>query len=93
MKRKNHFFYESRSGQRRPDRLPPILHLNRDKYVQDDTAGLNAIAHSEGWLTPPPGVARVTLKPWQQAVFWGLRVYIVVMLVVMGIGFFHGAGG
>ena len=93
MNRKDNLFNESRSRQRRPDQLPPILRLNRNKYVKDDTAGLSAIAHSEGWLTPPPEVTRVTLKPWQQAVFWGLRVYIVVMLVVMGIGFFHGAGG
>jgi predicted cobalt transporter CbtA len=37
-------------------------------------------------------VTRVSLRPWQQAVFWGLRVYIVVMLGVMAVGFAKVAG-
>jgi hypothetical protein len=70
--------------------VPPV-HSHRPSL--DDEAGFDAIAHSEGWLVPPAEVTPVTLRPWQQAVFWGLRVYIVVMLVVMVIGFAHVAGG
>jgi hypothetical protein len=57
------------------------------RRLPDDDAELNALAHDEGWLVPPAEVTRVALRPWQQAVFWGLRVYIVVMLVVMAVGF------
>lgn len=53
---------------------------------------LDAIAVHEGWHVPPPEVARVVLRSWQQAVFWGLRIYIVVMLAVMAIGFVKVAG-
>ncbi len=52
-----------------------------------------AIAEAEGWLEPLPPIARVRLRPWQRAVFWGLRVYIAVMLLVMGWGIVHAAGG
>jgi hypothetical protein len=54
---------------------------------------LQAIARSEGWHEPPREVTQVALRPWQQAVFWGLRVYIVVMLAVMVVGFAHVASG
>ncbi|MDD2876644.1 MAG: hypothetical protein PHT60_07500 [Acidiphilium sp.] len=60
---------------------------------RNDDDEINSIAHSEGWLTPPATVTRITLRPWQQAVFWGLRVYIVIMLLIMGYGFAHVAGG
>jgi hypothetical protein len=63
-------------------------------HVQtDDIGALNAIAQSEGWSTPPAEVTRIALRPWQKAVFWGLRIYVVVMLVVMAFGFAHVAGG
>jgi hypothetical protein len=58
----------------------------------DDNGDLVAIARSEGWSTQPAEVTRITLRPWQQAVFWGLRIYIVVMLIVMAFGFIHVAG-
>jgi len=60
---------------------------------QDDDAELSLLAQDEGWLVPPAEVTRVALRPWQQAVFWGLRVYIVVMLVVMAVGFAKVAAG
>ena len=69
-----------------PNRLRRRRHLN-------DGPDLDQLAAAEGWYTPPPEVTRVRLRPWQQAVFWGLRVYIAVMLVVMVIGFVHVAGG
>ena len=54
---------------------------------------LDAIALREGWHVPPPEVTRVVPRPWQQAVFWGLRIYIVAMLAVMAVGFAQVAVG
>jgi hypothetical protein len=56
-------------------------------------AEIAVIAHAEGWLTPPMDITRVRLRPWQQTVFWGLRIYIGIMLVIMTWGFFHITGG
>jgi hypothetical protein len=61
-------------------------------HTPDDDMAIAAIARDEGWLTPLMPIERITLRPWQQAVFWSLRLYIVVMLVIMGWGFFHVAG-
>ena len=66
--------------------------MNRsDKVLREtnDVGDLSRIASSEGWSTPPAPVTRVALRSWQQAVFWGLRIYVVVMLVVMAFGFVH----
>jgi hypothetical protein len=66
--------------------------MNRNDNLFSGPGGngdLNAIAHSEGWSTPPAEVTRIALRPWQQAVFWGLRIYILVMLIVMAFGFIH----
>lgn len=65
----------------------------RRRRQLDDDAELHAVARDEGWLVPPAEVTRVALRPWQQAVFWGLRVYVAAMLVVMAIGFAHVAAG
>ncbi|MBV8119107.1 MAG: hypothetical protein JO081_04105 [Alphaproteobacteria bacterium] len=65
----------------------------RHARTPDDRSELNAIAEVEGWRLPPPEVARVVLRPWQQAVFWGLRVYILVMLAIVAIGFAQFAVG
>jgi predicted cobalt transporter CbtA len=78
---------------RQPDDHEGSPAHRRRRRLFDEAAELDTIVHGEGWLTPPAEVTRVALRPWQQAVFWGLRVYIVVMLVVMGIGFAHVAGG
>ena len=56
--------------------------------MSDDKAHLAALADEEGWLTPPPDIQRVKFRPWQKAVFWGLRVYIFIMLAVMIWGFY-----
>ena len=68
------------------DQHHSIIHSSLGLAIEDEP-DLLAIARSEGWLTPPPEVTGVPLRPWQQAVFWGLRIYIVVMLVVMVLGF------
>ena len=52
---------------------------------------LAAIARGEDWLKPLPEIRRVVLHPWQQAVFWGLRLYIVAMLAVIGWSFWLAA--
>ncbi len=61
-------------------------------YDKDTEDALAALAEQENWLAPPTEITRVVLRPWQQVVFWGLRLYILVMLVVMGWGFYHGIG-
>lgn len=58
-----------------------------------EQSDLKTIAVREGWHVPPPEVTRVVLRPWQQAVFWGLRIYIVAMLAVMAVGFAQVAVG
>jgi len=67
---------------REPRASPPSGRQPRDR-----DADLTGIGLSEGWYEAPREVARISLRPWQQAVFWGLRVYIVVMLAVMVVGF------
>jgi len=67
-------------------------HRDLVSHTPDDDMAIAAIARDEGWLTPLTPIERIRLRPWQQAVFWGLRLYIVVMLVIMGWGFFHVAG-
>lgn len=62
-------------------------------FIDTDTEkALAALAQQEQWLTPPKEITRIVLRPWQQAVFWALRVYIVVMLAVMAWGFYHTLG-
>ncbi len=58
-------------------------------YDDDNTDAIAALAEAENWLTPPMQIERVMLRRWQQAVFWGLRIYIVIMLAIMGWGFYH----
>lgn len=51
---------------------------------RDDAAALQSIAQSEGWLQSPPEVRRATdLKPWQRALFWALRLYILAMTAIV----------
>ncbi len=51
-----------------------------DEYNADALARLLA---EEGWDTPLPPVHRQQLEPWQQWVFWGLRIYVVIMCVIV----------
>lgn len=68
------------------NRVPSVYSMPQRDPLPSDFE-LYEIAQSEDWLTPSAEVTRVALKPWQQTVFWGLRVYILVMLVVMAFGF------
>ena len=86
-------FEEVRRSRRVFDRATTGPVRPRHRGEPHDDAELTSIAHDEGWLVPPAEVTRVALRPWQQAVFWGLRVYIAAMLVVMAIGFAHVAAG
>ena len=58
-------------------------------YDNDNTDAIAALAERENWLAPPMQIERVTLRRWQQGVFWGLRIYIVIMLAIMSWGFYH----
>lgn len=49
------------------------------------------LIEQEGWSEPLPEVKRVRLSAGQQAVFWGLRVYVVIMTAVVIWAFLHGA--
>jgi hypothetical protein len=63
-----------------------------DREAPEISVDIVAIAHAEGWLKPLVPIERVRLRPWQQAVFWALRLYIGFMLMIMAWGFFHVAG-
>ncbi|OIQ89836.1 hypothetical protein GALL_282660 [mine drainage metagenome] len=58
-----------------------------------DAEDVRRLVEDEGWHEPLPDVRRVQLTARQQAVFWGLRLYVVVMTVVVVWAFLHGAGG
>ncbi len=85
-----------RSGEPRATRPGRVAAdpASRGRHPADDPgAEIAAIAHAEGWLVPLARVDRARLRPWQQAVFWGLRIYIGIMLVIMAWGFLHAVGG
>ncbi len=50
---------------------------------------IEAIIRDEGWDRPLVPVHRVTPSGWFAFAFWGLRVYIVAMLAVLGYAFLH----
>ncbi len=58
-----------------------------------DQTAIRRLIEVEGWNQPLPEVRRVRLTPAQQAVFWGLRTYVVVMAAVVVWAFLHGVGG
>jgi hypothetical protein len=87
-------FYEAHHSRKKFDwPAASPFQPRRRRRLGDDDAELNAFAPDEGWFVPPAEVTRVALRLWQQAVFWALPVYIVVMLVVMAIGFAKVATG
>ena len=54
------------------------------KPIEDYTPEqLQALLADEQWDAPLPPVQRQQLKPWQQWVFWGLCIYVVVMCVIV----------
>ncbi len=60
-----------------------------DEY---DPQQIRTLLEQEHWLDPLPPVRRVPLAGWQRAVFWGLRIYIVIMIVVVAWGFSRSFG-
>ena len=54
---------------------------------------IRRLLEQERWDVPLGEVKRTRLTPAQQAVFWGLRVYVLVMTVVVVWAFLHGAAG
>jgi len=63
-----------------------LKHSERVDHVE-----LARLLREEGWDKALPEVAPKVLKAWQQWVFWGLRFYIVVMLLIVIWSFSHGA--
>ncbi len=62
------------------------------KQLRDfDQDAVHRLLADEGWDQPVAEVARIRLSPRQQAVFWGLRVYVVVMTAIVVWAFLHGA--
>ncbi len=53
--------------------------------TQDFLAFLQEETHQE-----PKPLSRAPVQGWIQLAFWGLRIYIVVMLVMVAIGFARG---
>ncbi len=51
---------------------------------------LRSLLAQEGWLDPLQPVHRIRLRPWQRWVFWALRIYIAVMVLVVGWAFVAG---
>jgi hypothetical protein len=91
MKRNNVVSHEYRRLRKASTRIPAQIRstFNKPRHDEDE---INELAVSEGWLTPPAEVTRAALKPWQQTIFWALRAYIFVMLIVMAVGFVRSAG-
>ncbi len=56
-----------------------------------DREAINRLLKEEGWDHPLPEVRRVRLSGGQQALFWGLRLYVLVMVIVVVWAFVHGA--
>ncbi len=47
------------------------------------------VSRSEDYMQPVE-LTRAKLKGWVRIVFWGLRLYIVAMIVLVAIGFARG---
>ena len=58
-----------------------------------DPVVIRRLIENEGWEKPLADVRRVQLTARQQVVFWGLRLYVVVMTAVVVWAFLHGATG
>ena len=56
-----------------------------------DHDAVHRLITAEGWDQTLPEVKRIRLSTSQQVVFWGLRIYVVVMTGVVGWAFLHGA--
>ncbi len=62
------------------------------KHLRDfDHDAVHRLIADEGWDQPMAEVTRVRLSARQQAVFWGLRVYVVAMTAVVVWAFMHNA--
>ena len=61
----------------------------RDFHAQE----IRRLIEQERWDEPLAQVKRTRLSPGQQVVFWGLRVYVLVMTAVVVWAFLHGAAG
>ncbi len=58
-----------------------------------DPEEIRRLLDQEKWLAPLPEIRHAGFRPWQKAVFWALRAYIVVLLLVVLWAFGHGIHG
>jgi hypothetical protein len=61
------------------------------KLHEYDEEDIRDILHAEGWDRALPPVTQVKPSGWLSAAFWTLRIYVTVMLAVVGYAFLHGA--
>lgn len=60
------------------------------KLHEFDQAAVHRLIETEAWDQPLAEVSRIRLSVRQQAVFWGLRIYVMVMTAVVAWAFAHG---
>ena len=58
-----------------------------------DPEEIRRLLREEAWDHPLPEVRRIRLRPWQGMVFWGLRAYVAVMVIIVILAFGHGMHG
>ena len=61
----------------------------RDFHAYTDAA-IEQVLHEEGWDRPLPPVERQRPTGWYRLAFWGLQLYIVVMLAAVAVSFIKG---
>lgn len=64
--------------------------FNETERLQRQEAEAFAVFWDREGVRDLPPLARAPVQGWVRWAFWGLRVYIVVMLVLVAIGFTHG---
>ena len=62
---------------------------HKEDFHAAPTQDFLAFFEEETHLEPRP-LTRAPVRGWIQVAFWGLRIYIVVMLVMVAIGFARG---
>ncbi|AOU96962.1 hypothetical protein BI364_02115 [Acidihalobacter yilgarnensis] len=61
------------------------------KPISNPPSGADFLAFmQEEARQEPCEITRAPIKGWIQFAFWGLRIYIVVMLLMVAIGFVRG---
>ena len=62
---------------------------HKEDFHAAPTQDFLTLFEEETHLEPQP-LTRAPVRGWIQVAFWGLRIYIAVMLVMVAIGFVRG---